>query len=293
MRLKSRLLTLVLPAYLAACGGASAVPTPITTTVATVTPVPIVPTIVPTGAATSGLPTAIVTPRAVPTAAATPTRSTSAAPPTSAATATVRAATPVSALYVADFATWFIGEEPAPVPFRTTFNPASAEYHLAITSARQYFSYYRYAPEGRGFADFQLDVDVRWVTGPDTGGSYGVVFRAQRQAPSDQTSARYALFINADRTFSITLVNADGTSVAIAPKTASAAIGENGKPQHLTVICKGTTLSLAINGQAVGTYPALLTTEGAIGVIVANPRDPSGPTGIEVAFGNLRLTAAP
>ncbi len=58
--------------------------------------------------------------------------------------------------------------------------------------------------------------------------------------------------------------------------------------------CQGNRITLAVNGQPLGTYTATLTGAGEIGIVVAVPDDASGAgPGIEAAFGNLRLAPAP
>lgn len=280
--------------FLTACGGGASVPTTTTTAVPPAAAFPPTAALPPTAMTAAPPPTVTLPPATATPTVPTPTvTQPSPTPVVSTPTLVAPTPTPTTALYSADFADWFAGEETTPIPFRARFVPATGEYRLAITDAQRYFSYYRYAPEGQGFADFQFDVDARRVAGPDNGGSYGIVFRAQRQGPNDQTNARYLLFIYTDQTFAVTLVNADGTGTAVAPRTASEAIKGGDATNHLTVICKGNTMTVAINGQTVGIYSAALATEGAVGVSVANPREPAGPVGMEAGFSNLRISIAP
>lgn len=283
-----------LPLLVACSGGAS---TPTLAAVPTITPVsaitttavrsststmPITPSVTPTRTATATTVAATNTPLVVPQQ-----------PSPSPAPTVERSVSPTaSVLYAAVFSTWFTGAETAPFPFRAAFDPASKEYHLALTDPTRVYGYIRYAPEQREFGDFQLDVDVRRVAGNDNGGSYGVVFRAQSQGAGDTTAARYLFLVQpTDGTFVLNLVNADGRAASVAPRTSSAAIQGDSGTNHLTIICRSEQITLAINGQTVGTYPAAITGAGAIGVTVANPTTPSGNTGMEAAFKNLRITA--
>lgn len=214
-------------------------------------------------------------------------------PPTVTASAPPGSATPVAVLYTADFAAWFVGAESDPLPFRAGYNPASREYRLALTDAARGYIYYRYAPEGQGFADFRLDVEARRVAGPTNGGTYGVVFRARPTASSDRPVAQYNFYITADGTFALNLLPPTGPVTNVVPRTASPAINTGEEANRLTVICRGDRITLAINDQTVGTYEAALQGAGAIGLYIANPVNPAGSVGMEVAFKNLRVSALP
>lgn len=275
---------------LAACGGQTPAPKAMA---------PVTMTIAATALAT---PTRVSSPTAtVPPNTATPLPPTATAllptvtlpPPTVAASAPPGPATPVAVLYTADFATWFVGAESDPLPFRAGYDPASREYRLALTDAARGYIYYRYAPEGRGFADFRLDVEARRVAGPTNGGTYGVVFRARPAASGDRAVAQYNFYVTADGTFALNLLPPAGPVTNVVPRTASPAINTGEATNRLTVICRGDRITLAINDQTVGTYEATMQGEGAIGLYIANPANPAGPVGMEVAFKNLRVSALP
>lgn len=275
---------------LAACGGQAPAPTAIATAT---------PSIVATPSATATIApptTATIAPNTPtplsPSATALPPTVTLPAP-TVAASTPPSPATPGAVLYSADFATWFVGAENNPLPFRAGYDPASREYRLALTDATRGYIYYRYAPEGQGFADFRLDIEARRVTGPANGGTYGVVFRARPAASGDRAVAQYNFYITADGTFALNLLPPTGPAVNVAPRTTSAAINIGEAANRLTVICRGDRITLAINDQTVGTYEAALQGAGAVGLYIANPTNPSGPTGMEVAFKNLRVSALP
>lgn len=274
---------------LVACGGPTPIPTPSTTATPSIAATPsATPTSAPPLTATSP-PITATTP--LPTEMRTPPTAT--LPLTATAPATPILVTPAAILYAADFATWFAGEENDPLPFRAAYDQATSEYHLALTDAARGYIYYRYAPEGQGFADFQLDIEARRVAGPMNGGSYGVVFRAQPGATGDRAVAQYNFFVTADGTFALNLLPLSGPATSVVPRSASPAINTGTASNRLTVICRGASITLAINGQTVGTFEAVLQGAGAVGLYVANPANPSGPVGMEAAFKNLRVTALP
>ena len=133
---------------------------------------------------------------------------------------------------------------------------------------------------------------MRRAAGPANGGDYGLLFRAQPQAAGDATNARYILLLQPQEGyFALNLINATGPATNIAPRTTTPTINRDGATNHLTVICQGGTISLAINNQPVGIYPATLLSAGEIGLLVENPRDPTGSAGMEAVFSNLRITA--
>ena len=103
--------------------------------------------------------------------------------------------------------------------------------------------------------------------------------------------AQYNLFLTADGTFALNLFHADGTVTNVAPRTASTAINKGEVSNHLTVLCRGNQITLAINGQTVGAYAGTLSEPGAIGLYVANPANAAGPVGMEAGFKNLRISA--
>lgn len=272
---------------LIACGGPAPAPTPSATVKATTI-------ITPTATSTSSaLPTATArqstaTPP-MPTATAFPPTSTTSAPTATRATSI---ATPTALTYVADFTTWFSGIESAPFPFRAGFDATSGEYRLALTDAQRGYVYYRPSPDGRTFGDFRLDIDARRVAGPDNG-VIGIVFRIQQPIAGATTFERYNFTITPEGFYSLTMIKTDGTATIIAPRTVSQAIRKGDALNHLTVIAKGSQLTLAINDETVGTFSGQVVAPGGVGVYVGNPPNSSAPAGMEAGFSNLLITAAP
>ena len=170
-------------------------------------------------------PTAAITATPTPTSTARPPAVTPLSPTAilSSSTATapiaVLTATPVAPLYTANFATWFAGDETAPYPSHSGFDPANGEYSLALSDPSRQYGAFRYGNESPRLAEFQIDVDARVVAGPD-GGSYGVAFRAVPPGPGEQAVAQQLFFVTTDGKFFLTQIDATGRGTALAPPTA-------------------------------------------------------------------------
>lgn len=200
--------------------------------------------------------------------------------------------TPNSAVYKADFANWDSGVKGAPYPARLSYDAATHEYLIALTEATRAYAYQVYSPDPQKFADFQLDVDARRVAGP-VNGSYGVLFRIQPRSANDKANADVALLVHPDEQyFALNLLMADGTGKNIS-KGNTAAISKGDATNHLTVVCQGDSVTVAINGHPVGSYSTTLLTAGAVGLVVSSPPNPSGPVGTQAAFANLRISPVP
>lgn len=278
------------------CGAASmpsATPGPTATTVAAAASVARTPCVGP------GCPQASSTPTAAGTASPTiaPLATSSATIPatataTPATRGTVGTATPGGkVLYRADFRNWYVGEEGGQYPLRASVDPKTGEYHLSLTDPQGGYVNYRTAPENQVFKDFQLDMDLRRVAGPDNG-FYGVVFRVQPAVPGAKTIERYLLTVSGDGFLTFNHIAADGSVTRVAPRTESPAIAKGSASNHLTVVCKGTQFTVSVNGQAIGTFTGPLATGGTVGVY-AGTVPGATPNNIEVAFSNLVLVEAP
>lgn len=248
-------------------------PTPLPTPTPTPTPLP-TPTATPRPTV---IPTATPRPTATPTTPRpTPT------PPRAAPTPT--ATRPASGSYTSNFSSW--GTSEVAEQYRRSFDTAAGEYRIALLKDDQYWSFY--APEGQTFADFVLEVEGRRVAGPDTTG-YGLVFRRQpRGSNPNEVSARYIFSITTEGTFSLILVNPNGSDETLQPSIPSPAIRRGNEINRLSVTGRGDQITLAINGQAVGrTYRATVLNAGEIGVYVEAPPNANG---VVVGFKDLRLT---
>lgn len=205
---------------------------------------------------------------------------------------TVSATASSTILYRADFRTWFTGEEGGQYPVRAGVDVSTGEYRLALTDPQGGYVNYRTAPEEHAFKDFRLDVDVRRVQGPDQG-FYGVVFRIQSAVPGAKMIERYLLTISGDGFLTFNHIGADGTVVRVAPRTEVPVIAKGSKTNHLTIVCKGTTFTLAINGQDVGTYIGPGASGGSVGVTIGTVPSNIRPNNVEAAFSNLVLSSIP
>ncbi len=235
-----------------------------------------------TGAVPTATPT--MAPATTPSPAITPTTTATPLPTTPPTASPTVVPTPAGG-YAANFATWPTGDQGN---VRTRFDPAGGEYRVALLGRRDGRSLY--APGESRFDDFTLEVDARRVGGPEEDG-YGLVFRRQPRGPNDVTNARYIFYVTTNGFYRLYLVNANGTTQDIQPPTPSSAIRRGAAANHLTVTCRGNRITLAVNGQTLGTYNATVTGAGEIGIVVAVPDDATraGP-GIDAAFSNLRLT---
>jgi len=281
-----KVITLAGLLFLVACGGSTLTPSPSAVATSAIMATPPIPTSVRPPLVTALPNTATPLP---PTATAFSPTSTAPPPTVTVAATTIAPATPV---YTANFASWFSGSVFAPLPFRASFEPTSGEYRLALSDARRGYVYYRPSPDERTFEDFRLDIDARRVAGPDNG-VYGVVFRIQPPITGAATFERYNFTVTPDGFYALTLIKADGTATAIAPRAISSAIRKGDAANHLTIVAKGNQLTLTINGQAIGTFSGPIVDPGGIGVYVGNPPNSTSPVGMEAGFSNLRVSATP
>lgn len=214
------------------------------------------------------------TPTVAPTVAATPSA----------------AATPKS--YLADFSKWPTRVPQGPNPARVGFDAAGGQYTIALTDATQPYVHWEYAPEGRAFANFTLDVDASQVAGP-AHGTYGVLFRAQPQDPGDQTNAHYYLGIDPSlQEVFLIWTGPDNKGQLLAHKTL-AAIQQGDGVNHLHVQAMGDKITVVVNGLMVGVATGPTAAPGAVGLIVVNPQHPTGPSGETATFRNLAVTPLP
>ncbi|HET8628106.1 MAG TPA: protein kinase [Thermomicrobiales bacterium] len=203
-------------------------------------------------------------------------------------TATAVPPTPTPALktaYKADFTTWTSGSQAG--QYQAGADPATGEYRLKILKTDYGLSVY--APEDQTFGDFVLQVDAHRTAGPDAG-AYGLVFRVQPLGANDKSRARYIFYVKPDGYYAFREVHPDGTETYIQDETKSPAVKQGDATNHLTVTCKGGQVTLAVNGQTVGTFQAQITSPGEIGIAVLTPPDAAG---MEAAFGNLTVSTGP
>lgn len=270
--------TALLALALSACGSATTATLGVTLAepTATATALPPTATIAPTATAT-----ATPRPSVAPTATGTPR-------PTVAPT--VARPTAVAGGYIANWATWDVGEDDQG-RFRRGYDRAKDEYHVALTSEDQEWSFY--APEGQRFQNFTLEVEAYEVDGPDSGG-YGLVFRRQPKPSDKPASERYIFYVTPQGRFKFFQVAADNTQKVLRQLDAPSQPGviKVGKePNRLKVTCQGTTVILAINDIEVFRLTnATIALGGEVGVFATSP---TGASLMEVAFRKLQLRPNP
>gem|GEM_PF-2714356 len=226
---------------------------------------------------TTSMPTAAPAPTSVPTRGPTATST----------------STPGTMVYTANFENWDSGTKGAPYPARLTFDPATRQYHIALTDASRAYTYQTYTPEARYFADFRLRIDVRRIAGPESGGGYGVLFRALPRGPSDKASPDYAFIVRPqEQSFALNQLSANGSAMNVGKGT-TPAIKAGTELNHLEVIAQGDRITLGVNDTTLGAYTASITQAGAIGLIVSSPPKPTGTDGMEAAFSNLLISPLP
>ena len=211
---------------------------------------------------------------------------TATSPPTATPVAPTARATPTGGSGT-DLSQWATSEVAG--LYRRSFDPAVGEYHVILLKDNAVQPIL--TPETQSIADLSIEVDVRRVAGPDAGG-FGVAFRVQPFGPGDKSHAAYIFVIDGQQRYALYQMKGDGTTTFIQAFTPLPAgtmnIGPNAV-NHLTAICRGETITLAVNGTTLNTYPAAITAPGSIGVAVESPASVSG---IEVAFRNLRVSPA-
>jgi hypothetical protein len=145
---------------------------------------------------------------------------------------------------------------------------------------------------GKIFTDFRLDVNATLTKG-DLNNGYGVLIRASSQDNNLGTYYRFELY--GDGTYAIFkgYLDATGTtqSMNIHGYVANPAIAKVGQVNHITIVAKGSTMSLIVNGQAVFTYTDDNYKGGSIALFVSNL--PELTPGAQATFTNLAIFPSP
>ena len=197
-----------------------------------------------------------------------------------------------SAAYTADFPNWPVATPGGPDPASERYDAATSAYRIALTAADHAYVHWQYAPGGRAYGDFTLDVDGQAISWPP-GGSWGVLLRAQPQRAGDKTNARYDLIVTPSKQeVSVNWTSAAGQGKVLALTTVPA-IHTGNVVNHLQLVAQGDRVTVAINGQTVGSVTGPSTTSGAIGLIVLQPSPPAGSSGMDVAFSHLVVAPLP
>jgi hypothetical protein len=219
-----------------------------------------------------------------PTPAPTTTTSTE---PTTGATPAAGPTPTVASNYTVDWSKWPQGTT-QDNSYRRSYDATKSEYDVALIEDDLELSLF--APEELQFQDFVLDIDAHRVKGLDSIG-YGLVFRRQPKGDNDKASVRYIFYVSPQGLWSLFLVNKDGTTKTIRDLNPASGIKVGDATNHLTVTCRGTKITLAANGQTLGTIDnATLTSPGEIGIFILSPVNDHST---EVAFKNLVVKPAP
>ena len=141
---------------------------------------------------------------------------------------------------------------------------------------------------GKIFIDFRLDVNATLTKG-DSNNGYGVFIRASSQGTDLGTYYRFELY--GDGTYAIFkgYLDATGTtqSMIVRTYTVHPAIAKVGHVNHLTIVAKGSSMSLIVNGQPVYTYTDDNYKGGSIALFVSNL--PKLTPGAQATFTNLAI----
>jgi hypothetical protein len=145
---------------------------------------------------------------------------------------------------------------------------------------------------GKIFTDFRLDVDATLTKG-DSNNGYGVLVRTSSQGNGLGTYYRFELY--GDGTYAIFKGYLDSTgttqSMKVQGYVANPAIAKVGRVNHMTIVAKGHSMSLIVNGQAVYTYIDDNYKGGSIALFVSNL--PALPPGAQATFTHLAIFPAP
>ncbi len=149
-------------------------------------------------------------------------------------------------------------------------------------------------PGGKIFGDLEIDIDAG-LSGGDPNNGYGVYIRAS----STQNSALglyYRFELYGDGSFYIYkgALDANGTSQATALKNSlqpNNAITHVGTINHLTIIAKGQSLSLSVNGTVVASFTDPSYKSGSVALFVSQVK--GATTSAQAIFKNLTIFSAP
>ena len=191
-----------------------------------------------------------------------------------------------------DLARWPAATPGGADPARESYDPAAGRYVIALTAADHAYVHWQYAPEGRAFGDFALDVEGQTLAGPPDG-SWGVLFRAQPLQAGDKTNERYDLVVTPGKQLiSVNWTSANGQAKVLAQATVPAMHAGNAI-NHIRLTAQADRITVSVNGQTVGSVTGPSAAPGAIGIVVLQPAPPAGSTGMAVAFSHLVIAPLP
>jgi 3-keto-disaccharide hydrolase len=142
---------------------------------------------------------------------------------------------------------------------------------------------------GKNLTDFRLDVNATLSKG-DPNNGYGVYIRGASSQDSDLgTYYRFELY--GDGTYAIFKGSLDTTghtqSNMVQSYTQHNAIAKAGNVNHITVIARGPTMTLMVNGQTIYTYTDDNYKSGSVALFVSNL--PKLTPGAQATFANLAI----
>ena len=145
-------------------------------------------------------------------------------------------------------------------------------------------------PGSHTYGNFQLSVDATLSKGSQDNG-YGMYFRSTL----DQTGALstyYRFELYGDGTFALFKSGADANAAPtrLVDYTATPAIQKQGTVNHITILARGQTLQLSVNGYVLSTINDASYASGTIALFVSNLQN--APAGAQVQFSHLAIYLA-
>ncbi len=142
---------------------------------------------------------------------------------------------------------------------------------------------------GKSFTDFRLDVDAKLSKG-DPNNGYGVFIRGTSSQTSDiGTYYRFEFYGDGSYAIFKGMLDTNGNSQGskVQGYTANEAIAKAGEFNHITIIAKGPSMILMVNGQRLYTYTDATYKSGSVALFVSNL--PSLPPLAQATFTNLAI----
>lgn len=145
-------------------------------------------------------------------------------------------------------------------------------------------------PGKQTYGNFQLSLDVVLSKGSQDNG-YGVYFRSGLDQTGGLTTY-YRFELYGDGTFALFKSGADANAAPtrLVDYTATSAIKKQGTVNHITILARGQTLQLSINGFVLSTITDASYTSGAIALFVSNLQN--APAGAQAQFSHLAIYPA-
>lgn len=150
---------------------------------------------------------------------------------------------------------------------------ADSAYHVRVSESSSLY-WANYSVAGK-IGDFQLDVDVTQVEGPDDNG-FGIVFR-------NVCYNNYYYFLISGDGFMTFRKVVDGQRTDIQPWVACPVVVQGNNTNHLTIVADGSHFAFYVNGTEVLQATDSSLDFGHFGVMVRTLNEP----GVHIAFDNL------